>query len=106
MPLWLYRVFFIILLPIWLPLLLMAGIILRSVLKILLYLAWHWGKNHDWPVRSEYPQYSKVRAIGKFFFYTGGLEEMQAVHARIKNWNPHYALTLDAMWDRVGPWMH
>ncbi|MDZ4078647.1 MULTISPECIES: hypothetical protein [Hydrocarboniphaga] len=68
-----------------------------------------WGKSHDFPAAREYPHYSQLRTIGRFFFEIGGRQQMRRAlrvlseelgTADASNWGRF----VEFAWDDIGGW--
>ncbi len=74
------------------------------ILLELLAEAYKWGLDNGYPLKKEYPQYEKIRAIGTKLEQEGGKRAMQRVFLHMDMHNHSLALLLSSFWDSVGKW--
>lgn len=67
--------------------------------------AYDLGKRNGFRLFKEYPQYKRIRSIGKRIHRRGGMEAMQRSYYYIRAQNIKLGSMLDGFWDGIGSWM-
>jgi hypothetical protein len=71
--------------------------------------AFEWGQRNGWPLPEKYPQFNKIREIGKNIYEIGGLRGMEQVGQAVimqclKTRGTGFNIMIGYAWQRIGGW--